>query len=55
MKPGDLVLVIGTETNTETIGTLIEPWVGCGGWWTVMLSNGDLVNWPESRMEPVIE
>ncbi len=55
MKVGDLVRVIGTMTNTETIGTLIEPWVGCGGWWTVMISNGELINWPSSLMELTYE
>ena len=55
MKVGDLVRVIGTMTNTETIGTLIEPWVGCGGWWIVMISNGELINWPASLMELTYE
>ena len=56
MKAGDLVRVIGAMTNTETIGTLIEEWENINGydgyvWWTVMISNGELINWPSSLME----
>jgi|7_EtaG_2_1085326.scaffolds.fasta_scaffold46187_2 hypothetical protein len=61
MKAYDLVLVIGTMSNTQTVGTVIEPWEfiedldGNPNWWTVMLGNGELINWPMSQLELVNE
>ncbi len=52
MKVGDVVRVVGTMGDM-TLGTLIEAWDGCDGWWVVMLGNGDLINWPGSQMELV--
>ncbi len=60
MKACDLVLVIGTMSNTQTVGTVIEPWESINGydghdWWTVMLGNGELIHWPMSQLELVNE
>ena len=49
MKIGDLVLVKGTPAGDIT-GTLLNEWVGCGGWWTVMTFGG-IFNWPGTKMK----
>ena len=49
MKVGDLVTVIGSQHRKELTGIVLEEWIGCGGWWTVMTDDG-VINWPGSKM-----
>lgn len=49
MRAGNLVTLTGSKHRKELIGILLEEWVGCGGWWTVMTDDG-VINWPGSQM-----
>ena len=60
MKVGDLAKIIGTMSDADTIGTVIEPWENINGydghdWWTVIIGTGELISWPESQMEKINE
>jgi hypothetical protein len=51
MKSGDLVTVLGTPAG-DISAALLNKWVGCDEWWTVMTFAG-IFNWPETRMEKI--
>ena len=60
MKVGDLVWVIGTMTDKDVIGTVVEMWENANGydgygWWTIMIGTGELIHWPMRQLELVNE
>ncbi len=52
MKVGDLVLLKESISPRRIVGIILEPWIGCGDWWTILTDEGE-INWPGSQLEMI--
>jgi hypothetical protein len=55
VKAGDLVWVKGTHGPEHVRGIILESWETVLSWWTIMIRDGEIINWPESQLEKINE
>jgi hypothetical protein len=52
MKVGDMVRFKNVEKRT---GVLLEYGTFSDGWWSILASDGMMVDWPETQLEVINE
>ena len=54
IEPGDVVVIRGSMADV-LIGTVIDPWLQPPQieteWWNIMLSTGNVIQWPTSQLK----
>lgn len=57
VQAGDVVQVVGSmeADGKKLIGTVIDPWLQPpqieSEWWNIMLSTGNIIQWPTSQLK----
>jgi len=53
VQAGDVVQIVGSmePDGKKLIGTTLDPWYPLAEWWNIMLSTGQIIQWPTSQLK----